>query len=74
VNNASRIALICVSALISSATLASDAPRVFSPREYTEEIDRLSSTASSIREHPEAAEQAMRHHIAMAKERTLQRL
>ena len=58
-NNASRIALICVSALISSAALASDAPRVFSPREYTEEIDRLSSTASSIREHPEAAEQAI---------------
>jgi hypothetical protein len=59
VNNASRIALICVSALIYSAALASEASRVFSPREYSEEIGRLSSMADSIRDHPEAAEQAI---------------
>jgi len=59
VNNASRIALVCVFALISSAAVASDASRVFSPHEYTEEIGRLSSMADSIHGHPEIAEQAI---------------
>lgn len=58
-NNAARIALVCVSALIYSAAWATDASRVFSPREYTEEMDRLSAMAASIPEHPETAEQAI---------------
>ena len=54
-----RIACIFVVLVVSASARALDAARVFSDREYAVELERLSSLADFIHEHPDTADQAI---------------
>lgn len=57
--NTAPIATVCILLLTSASGGAVDAARTFSAPQYSVELERLSSLADSIRDHPDAAERAI---------------
>ena len=58
-NNSPRVAFIFAFMLIAVRSWAVDAARELSSQEYVAQVARLTSIAGSLREHPEAAQQAI---------------